>query len=460
LGSIATGLPKDLVQRLVEAEREPIRQLEARKQNEEAKLKLAQDVSSKVADMSSSVKDLTRFRSFRDLVPVNARPELMDVAVDKNVAEPGSYQIEILQLAGRSSMMSNAFPDPDETEVGAGYFSYTLPNGDEKEIYIDPENSTLNGIAKLINSQKDLDLTAIVVDDGASDKSDPDESRWRLIVSHNKPGEANDAEFPSFYFVGGDEDFYLDKERIAQNSVVKVNGFEVEFEGNKITTLLPGVSIDLKDAAPGKEFTLKIQEDTKSIRGKVEAMVEKLNAVLGFIQNQNRLDKDSNTANSLGGDITLQTLEYKMRQLVQTPMATEYGNVRMADIGVQFNRSGMLELNGDKLERMLNENFGAVSQFFVGLEDGGDGFANQVDQIARNLTRQEGVVQSRVAGIQRRIRDIDRQIENKERQIATTEQQLKEKFSKLESTMAKLKAQQASVAGALGGGGGLLPGIG
>jgi flagellar hook-associated protein 2 len=410
--------------------------------------------------MSSAVKDLTRYRSFRDLTAVNARPELMDVAVDKNTAEPGSYQIEIKQLAGRSSMMSSPFPDPDESEAGSGYFSYTLPNGDEKEVYIDPANSTLNGIAKLINSQKDLDLTAIVVNDGATDGSDPDESHWRLIVTHNKPGEKNDAEFPSFYFVGGDEDFDLDKERIAQNSIVSVNGFDVEFEGNKITTLLPGVSIDLKDAAPGKEFTLKIQEDTKSIRGKVEAMVEKINTVLGFIQNQNKLDKDSNTASTLGGDITLQTLEYKLRQLVQTPLATEYGNVRFADIGAVFNRSGLLELNGDKLERMLNENFGAVSQFFVGLEDGGEGFANQVDIVAKNLTRQEGVVQSRVAGIQRRIRDIDRQIENKERQIATTERQLKEKFSKLESTMAKLKAQQASVAGALGGGGGLLPGLG
>lgn len=181
--------------------------------------------------------------------------------------------------------------------------------------------------------------------------------------------------------------------------------------------------------------------------------------MLGFIQGQNKLDKDSNTASTLGGDITLQTLEYKMRQLVQTPVGTEYGNVRMADVGVVFNRSGMLEFNGDKLERMLNENFGAVSQFFVGLEDGGEGFASQVDVIARNLTRQEGVVQSRVAGIQRRIRDIDRQIENKERQIATTERQLKDKFSKLESTMARLKAQQASVQGALGGGS-LLPALG
>lgn len=454
LGSLASGLPKDLVQRLVEAEREPIRQLESKKQNEESKLKLVEDLSSKINGIASSLKDLSRFRSFRDLMAVNAKPDLMDVTVDKNTAETGSYQIEVVQLAGRSSMLSNAFPDATETQAGAGYFSYTLPSGDVKEVYIDPENSTLDGIAKTINRQRDLDLNAIVVNDGIGE-----ENSWHLIITHNKSGEVNDAEFPDFYFLDGDEDFYMDKERPAQNSVIKVNGFDIEFEGNKISDLLPGVTIDLKDAAPGKEFTLSIQEDNKSIRGKVEGMVQTLNEVLSFIQKQNTLDKDSNTINTLGGDITLQTLEYKIRQLVLTPLDTEYGGVRMADLGVQFNRNGLLEFNGDKFEKALNESFGAVSQFFVGLEDGGDGFASQLETSVRTMTRQEGVVQTRADGIKRRIRDIDRQIEMKERQIANTERTLKEKFSKLEGTIAKLKSQQAYVQSTLGGSS-VLPGLG
>lgn len=455
LGPIASGLPKDLVKQLVEAEREPIRKLETRKQDEEAKLKLAQDLSTRINDIGGGLKDLTRFRSFRDLMAVNGRPDVMDVSVDKNAAEPGSYQIEVVRLAGQSSMMSNGFPDPNDTQVGAGYFSYELPNGETKEVYIDPDNSSLEGMAKLINRERDLELNAIVVDDGSGS-----ENPFRLIVTHTKTGESHDAEFPSFYFLDGDEDFVLEKERMAQNSMIKVNGFEVEFEGNKVDTLFPGVIIDLKDAAPGKEFTLKVQEDTKSVRGKVEGMVQKLNEVLGFIQSQNKLDKDSNTRSSLGGDITLQTLEYKVRQLVQTPIATEFGTVRMADVGIQFNRNGLLDFQGEKFEKALTQNFDAVTQFFVGLEDNGDGFASRLDASIKSMTRQEGVVQSRVDGIKRRIRDIDQQIEIKERQIARTEQALKDKFSALEGTIAKLKAQQASVAGALGGGGGLLPGIG
>ncbi|MGE3261279.1 MAG: flagellar filament capping protein FliD [Bacteriovoracia bacterium] len=453
LGPIASGLPKDLVKQLVEAEREPIRKLENRKQDEEAKLKLVQDLSSRINDISSGLKDLTKFRNFRDLMAVNPRADLMDVTVDKNSAEPGSYQIEVVRLAGQSSIMSNGFPDADDTQVGAGYFSYELPNGETKEVYIDPDNSTLQGVARMINKEKDLQLNAIVVDDGTGS-----ENPFRLIVTHTKTGEVNDAEFPNFYFLDGDEDFYMEKERPAQNSLVKVNGFEVEFEGNKIDTLLPGVTLDLKDAAPGKEFTLKVQEDNKSVRGKVEGMVGKLNEVLSFIQGQNKLDKDSNTRTTLGGDITLQTLEYKVRQLVQTPVATEFGGVRMGDLGVTFTRNGLLEFSGDKFEKALNKNFAAVSQFFVGLEDEGDGFASKLDGTVKSMTRQEGVVQSRVDGIKRRIRDIDQQIEVKERQIARTEQALKDKFSALEGTIAKLKGQQASVAGALGGGG-ALPGL-
>ena len=173
------------------------------------------------------------------------------------------------------------------------------------------------------------------------------------------------------------------------------------------------------------------------------------------MQPQNKLGKDSNTRNTLGGDVTLQTLEFKIRQLVQMPLDTEFGAIRMADLGVAFNRNGLLDLNGDKLEKALNTNVDAVAQFFAGTEEigGGDGFAAKLADTVKQLNQENGVVRSRQDGIKRRIKDIDQQIQAKEQQIARTEQSLKDKFSRLEGTIANLKAQQASVAGALGGGG-------
>ena len=451
LGPSASGLPKDIVERLMDAEREPVRQLETKKKNEQAKLKLAQDLVAKVNGITSGLKEITRFKQFRDLKADVGRPELVDVTVDKSIAEPGNYQLEVKQLSSHASMISNGLPDPDETQVGAGYFSYTLPNGDKKEVYIDEDNSTLNGLARLINGQKDLNLNALVVNDG-TDEDNP----FRLIVSHTKSGERNDAEFPDFYFVDGDEDFYMDKNRAAQNTVLKVNGFDVEFDSNKVTTLFPGVTLDLKEAAPGKEFTFNVAADTKSSKGKVEEVIKKINEVLSFVQSQNKLDKDSNTTQTLGGDVTLQTLEYKIRQLVLTPIETSSGVMRLSDIGVSFNRNGLLEVKQEKLDAAMQRDFDGVTDFFTGENEGGEGFTSRLTDLISGLTRQEGVVQSRVEGIQRRIRDIDSQIENKERQLSSAEKAMKEKFARLEGTMASLKAQQSQVAGALGGGGSVL----
>lgn len=450
LGTMVSGLPKDIVERLMDAEREPVRQLETKKQNEQAKLKLAQELVTKINGITAGLKDVTRFREFRDLKADIGRPEIMDVSIDKALAEPGSYQVEVVQLAGHSSMMSNGQPDPNDTQIGTGYFSYELPNGDTKEVYINEDNSTLNGLAKLINGQKDMNLRAIVVDDGSAS-----DSPYRLIVTHNKTGEVNDAEFPNFYFLDGDEDFYLDQEKPAQNSILKVNGFNVEFDSNKISTLFPGITMNLKDAAPGKEFTVSIGEDTKSSKGKAESIVQKINEVLGFVQQQNKLDKDSNTKNTLGGDVTLQTLEYKLRNLVMTPLQTSEGQMRLSDFGITFNRTGLLDIAADKLEKVMNTNFNAVADFFTGESNGGDGFNSRLSEMVNGLTRQEGVVQVRVDGIQRRIKEIDTQIETKERQLSQTEKNLKEKFARLEGTMASLKSQQAQVS-SMGGGGGVM----
>lgn len=450
LGPIASGLPKDIVDRLMEVEQRPLQALNNRKANQESRLALVQDLLQRLRDAQADLNTLGRYKQFRLLVADIARPELMEMTIDSEVADPGEYQFEVKQLAGRSSMLSNGFEDPNDTQIGVGYFAYDLPNGETKEVFIDYDNNTLQGIANKINSQRGLNLHALVVDDGTGV-----ENPWRLIISHKGSGEINDAEFPTFYFVDGDEDFYLDKERPAQNSVVSVNGFDVEFPGTSFDTLLPGVTIDLKDAAPGKEFTVKIREDIESAEAKVRAVVEKLNNVLQFVQQQNKIDETTDTRRTLGGDITLQNLEGLIRRMVMENYPTSEGSMRFADLGVTFQRTGLLEINDNKLKNAVTARFEEVGEFFAGINDNGKGFVGRISNSMKSYTQFNGLVDSRQQGIKQRIDDIDRQIEMKERQIARTREDLKQKFATLESTMARLKGQQAQVSAALGSSGNL-----
>lgn len=127
------------------------------------------------------------------------------------MAEPGKYQLEVVQLAQKSSAISSGVEDKDKTYVGVGYLTAILPNGDEKEIYIDEENATLSGIAKLINQDTELGIRANVVNDG----KDGDEP-WRLIMSLSETGDENKAEFPYLYLVDGEVDLVIEQERKAR----------------------------------------------------------------------------------------------------------------------------------------------------------------------------------------------------------------------------------------------------
>ncbi len=446
LGTNIPGLPKDIVEQLMAAKRRPIVQLEKRKENEEARLKLISTLSEHLNGFNSKFNGLSTFSKFQELKGSVGEPDLLDISINKELAKPGEYRLEILDLAENSSMISNGFADPNKTDIGVGYFSYELPNGEEREVYIDGNENTLYGIAKKINAQKDLNLDALVVNDGTGE-----ENSWRLIVNYKDTGEVNDAEFPNFYFIGGDEDFSLDQERPARNAVLKVNGFSIEFDKSKINELLPGITLDLKRSAPGKEFTLKIEADEVKIGEKIKSFVGNMNKIFSFIQDQNKLGEDTDTSKTLGGDITIQNIESMLRRLVITPLKTGKGTLRLNDIGITFQRDGTLSIKEEKLNQKLETDLDSVKEYFAGINSNGNGFAGKAMKMIQNYTKINGTVRAREDGIKRRIQDIEKQIESKERELEVTKKHLKRKFSKLEATLVRLRSQQQQVQATLGG---------
>jgi len=261
-GSINSGLPKDIVQQIVEAEKIPINQMEARKGKIENKKALVQQLTSLIENMRGEVLKNKNARSLRELAINTGDATNIAVNADKNIAEPGKYQLEVVQLAQKSSTISNGVEDKDKTYVGVGYIKAVLPNGDKKEIYVDEGSATLSGIAKLINGDSELGMRATVVNDG-KDSDEP----WRLMLSMSETGDNNKVEFPYLYLVDGEVDIYFDQERPAQDAKIKLDGFEIEVPTNKVTDLIPGVTIDLKKAKPGEEINLEISEDIQKIRG-------------------------------------------------------------------------------------------------------------------------------------------------------------------------------------------------
>ena len=450
--SLGGGKFKPYVKAIIEAERAPIRQIEARKAKDAEKLKLLQEFTGRMRKLGDVLKEVDNFKKFRDLkADFGKNDDLMSVEVDKTLAEPGEYQVEIVQLAGRHSMISNGFESAD-TEIGVGFFSYQTASGDTKSVYLDSDSNTLRSLVNRINSEKDLNLQAMVVNDGSGE-----ENPWRVIVSGKSTGMDQDITYPDFYFVDGDVQFSAENEREAQSAIVKLNGFEIMTPTNKLTELIPGLNIELKQAKEGQEITLTVSEDVGKVSGKIKGLVENINGVLEFINKQNQLDEKSDTTKSLGGDGMLRNIESQLRQLILTPFVvspenaeTEVG-LRASDLGIAFERTGQLSFNGEKFQKKLTQDFDQVAGFFTGSGN----LIERLKEMNDNLTNSaNGLLPMRERGFRDRTRQMDEQIVQKEQQITRKEEGLKQKFANLEATMQNMQSQQAYMAQALGGGGG------
>lgn len=449
-GSINSGLPKDIVQQILVAEKLPIQKMQQRKEKVESKKSLLIDLMKRVENLRGSVYANKSARSFKEFA-VNVSGNGITATVDKNVVVPGSYQIEVLQLAQKSSAISNGVEDKDKTYVGVGYLQYELPNGESREVYIDSEHATLTGIAKLINGDSENGMNANVVNSG-----DGSDEPWKIIITLNETGDGKRASFPNLYLVDGEVDIWFDGEREAQDAKIKLDGFEIELPSNTSTDLIPGVTLDLKKAEPGNELTLEIKEDTAKMTDKIDELVNNINEVIKFIKEQNSLDENSDTSRTLGGDITLQTLESRLRSTVFAGIETDYGSKRIGSLGLTFQKTGLLDLDKDKFQAALDKNLKMVSQVVNGkytLEDGKiNGFIDNLDTLVNHALRKpNGILSTRKDGLESKIRQIDKRIETKERQIKRKEEHLKTKFARLEETISRIKTQGSGLAGMTGG---------
>ena len=448
-GSINTGLPKDIVQRLMQAERIPVSKMEQRKAKMLEKGALVDQLSKLVEMVKANVEANGTNRSLKEIT-VETKDEIADVQVDKNVVIPGTHQLEVISLAKSASAMTNGFSDPNDSYVGVGYIRYDLPSGEQEEVFIGQNEASLNGIARKINQTSSGSITATVVNDGSGS-----ETPWRINLALSNMGDDENPNWPYLYFVDGDEDLYLEFERPAKDAKLKFNGFEMEASSNKVESLIPGAVINLKKASPGEEFSIKITEDTKKITEKISSMVENINGVFAFIKEQNQINEATDTSRTLGGDIILQSLESRLRAAIFTFIDTSEGQKRIGDYGINFQKSGLLNFDTQKFEKETKENYQVTSEFLVGRIEDGERIPGFIDQLKRvvdsALQFPNGILRSRKTSLKSNIQRIDNQIKQKERFLARKEDNLKQRFSRLESTISSLKSQGAGLS-ALGAG--------
>lgn len=451
------GQFKQAIQKIIEVESQPIKNLNIKKTKEDSRLKLFQEFKSKFSKIDKSIADLSNFKKFRELKATLGEEgnQLVDVTIDKDQAEPGEYLIEISEIASRKSIISNGFQSQNEPFLGIGIVTVTLKNGDQKEIIIDEDHASLHGVASIINQDQDVGVRAAVI----KDDSTPD-TPWKLLITSKKDGELNQIDFPEFYFLEDSIEFYVDDQHDASNAQINIDGFSIELKSNDANDFLPGVNLHIKQANPDHPFKLKITEDIEKIGGKVKAFTEELNQILQFIIEQNTIDEHSDTSSTFAGDISLQNIEYRIRNLIHQKYQftnenqNEEGNEKflyLNQIGIEFDKKGFIEFKEEKFNKILENDFDLISNTICGK----NGFTKQAQNLLRSYSQAgSGMLSIKEQGLRSKIKEMDRQIEEKTMALQKKKEALISKFSKLESTMASLQQQQQYLSTSLSAGGG------
>ena len=270
-------------------------------------------------------------------------------------ATTGVHTLVIDHLA----TVSSYYTDPvasSSTTLAHGTFTLSVGTG-AKDITIDATNDTLDKLAAYINSH-DYGVQASVLNDvnGA-----------RLALVSKTSGAAGDLNVS----VNG-TGLVFQKSVTGVNAGFTLDGVPLSSSTNTVSSVLPGVTLNLLAAAPATPVTLTIAHDTARVTQAINDFVSAYNSVSTSINSQYK-SAAASSAGPLASNSALRALQNSLLSDVTYAVTGNNGLVNLASLGVDMNNDGTLTVDTTKLNSALSNQFADVQTFFQAVNVGGFG---------------------------------------------------------------------------------------
>lgn len=427
-----------MVDQIMEAERIPLKQAEARKGRVVQEKNEYSSLAGMLGQLGTAADGIKMPSGFRAMQFESSHPDILDGLVD-GVAEPGSYEFEVKGLAQADKYLDVGFPDKDKTHVGFGYMSIGREDGKDQEIVIDP-GSTLQDVVSKVNSSG-AGVKAQIVNTGISDEP------FRLMITSEKTGEAAKVN------IDADTTFLnFDNIKGGRNLDMKFEDVDVSRDGNKVGDLIDGVKLNAKRGEPGTKVTVNVSHDVEKTSANIKGFTEKYNQIVQYANKQFTYDPDQKKAvGNLSGDGNMRMVMRSLQSQLNDPSAlagTKYKS--LAEVGIKTNaKTGELEIDDQKLKSALATDYEEVSKLFTVTENG-QGVASRVADTVKNF--QSGAISNRMKSLDTQIRNQDQDIEKQTRRLDERQAHLENQFATMQSRVESLNNQGAFLAARMGNG--------
>ena len=168
-----------------------------------------------------------------------------------------------------------------------------------------------------------------------------------------------------------------------QDAQFRINGIELTRANNTITDAVEGVTLNLLEAEEGELVNITInRDDTSALRDNIRSFVDQFNTAMDLINEQFAYDEATQTAGPMAGDSTILSLQTRLRSIVTSQVdGLDEGFNALVLVGINFDRTGRLQIDEDRLTEVLNENLEDVRKLFVAQGNASD---DEVDFVSSN----------------------------------------------------------------------------
>ena len=131
-------------------------------------------------------------------------------------------------------------------------------------------------------------------------------------------------------------------------------------------------------------------------------------------------------------------IETRVRQAIGNRFNVAGSSLQyLFDVGITFDRDGILSLDSDKFDQVTADDFNGVVQLFTDPENG---FAQALDTVLSSYVETGGLIEARTDGLSESRSQIDDDIERIEDRVALTEQRLRRQYAALDGLVGQLNA--------------------
>ncbi len=434
---LGSGLnTSEIISALMGVEREPITHLTDEENTLEGQRAQLQSIQSNLAQLTLDAQELGSPLLFSSSQAVSSSEPTRIAASTTAGAAVGGYEVEVTQLAN-SGQRTFTFKSPAAAET------VTI---DGKEIEI-AAGTTAEELIRQINS----DSTATVYAAALGSET--------VVLSTRETGATGEG-FIAVTDPGGLLVEQAGTAKEGKNAEYAIDGVPGSSTSNKLTTAIPGVTLELKalTTATGP-VTVEVQPpgiDPTKIVEQARAFVTLYNSTIAGIQKQLTTKPPASPQSSeelqtgtLFGDFDLESLLDSMRQAIYEPgVGLQTAMSSLADIGIdtgaptgsatpsQSAIEGQLTLNTAELESAIQANPTGVEEMLVS-------WSKSFQDVLNVEAAPGGTLDSRIEGDTTQVTELGSRITTMNELLAVRQKTLQAEFLAMETVVSQNQSQSA-----------------